>query len=40
VEEAASADTFIVDESDVADRRADAGAKNAEFGVALLLEPV
>ena len=40
VEEAAGADAFIVNESDVADRRADAGAEDAELGVALLLEPV
>jgi len=40
VEEAAGADAFIVNKSDVADRRADAGAEDAELGVALLLEPV
>ncbi len=40
VEETAGADAFIVNESDIADRRAHAGAENAEFGVALLLEPV
>src|SRR5467141_1328663 len=40
VEEAASADAFIVNESDIADRRADAGAENAELVVALLLKPV
>jgi len=29
---------FVVDEGDVADRRADAGAEDAELGVALLFE--
>jgi hypothetical protein len=40
VEEAAGTDAVVVDEGDVADRRADAGAKDAEFGVPLLLKPV
>src|SRR5438094_9387803 len=40
VKETAGADAFIVDESDVADRGADAGAKDAELRVALLLKPV
>ena len=40
VEKAASADAVIVDEGDVADGGADAGAEDAELGVALLLEPV
>src|SRR5258708_32951769 len=40
VEEAAGAEAFIVNEGDVADRGADAGAKDAEPGVALLFEPM
>ena len=40
VEEAACADAFVVSEGDIADGRADAGAEDAEFVVALLLEPV
>src|SRR5437879_6414758 len=40
VEEAAGADTFVVDQSDVADRGTDAGAEDAKLGVTLLLEPV
>src|SRR6266851_4361816 len=40
VEEAAGADAFIVNEGDVADGGADAGAEDAKPGVALLLEPV
>ncbi|MCU1314680.1 MAG: hypothetical protein JWN63_2 [Candidatus Acidoferrum typicum] len=40
VEEAAGAKAFIVNEGDVADRRADAGTEDAELGVALLLEPM
>ena len=40
VEEAAGADTFIVNEGDVAHRGADAGAEDAELGVALLFEPM
>ena len=40
VEETASANAFIVDESDVTDRGTDARAQNAESGIALLLEPV
>src|SRR6266700_160812 len=40
VEEAAGADAFVMDESDVSDGGADAGAENPEPGVALLLEPV
>src|SRR5207245_10483140 len=40
VEEAAGADEFIVNESDVADGGADAGDKDAELRVALLLKPV
>ncbi len=40
VKEAASADAFIVNESDVADGGADAGAEDAKLGVALLIEPV
>ena len=39
VEEAAGADGRVVDESDVANRGAETGAENAEFGEALLLEP-
>ncbi len=39
VEEAAGADGKVVDESDVANRGAQTGAENAEFGEALLLEP-
>src|SRR5207245_1301233 len=40
VEETAGADAFIVDEGDIADRRADAGAEDAELGISLLLEPM
>ena len=40
VEEAAGADAFIVNEGDVADRGADAGAEDAQLRVALLLEPM
>jgi len=40
VEKAAGADAFIVREGDIADRRANAGAEDAELGIALLLEPV
>src|SRR5713101_2957502 len=40
VEEAAGANAFVVDEGDVADGGADAGAENAELGVALLFEPM
>src|SRR5216683_1006337 len=40
VEEAAGANAFLGNEGDVADRGADAGAEDAELGVALLLEPV
>ena len=40
VEEAAGAEAFIVDQGYVADGGADAGAEDAELGVALLLEPV
>ena len=40
VEEAASANAFIVNESNVADRGTDAGTKDAKPGVALLLKPV
>ncbi len=40
VEETAGADAFVVNKSDVADRGADAGAEDAELGVALLFEPV
>ncbi len=39
MEEPAGADTFIVDESDVADGGADAGAEDAKLAVALLLKP-
>ena len=39
VEEAASTHDGIVNQSDVADGRADAGAENAEAGKTLLLEP-
>src|SRR5260370_13423396 len=39
VEEAASAEGGFVDQSDIADGRADAGAENAETGKTLLLEP-
>ncbi len=40
MEKTAGTYAFVVDEGDVADRGADAGAKDAEPGVALLLEPV
>jgi hypothetical protein len=40
VEEATGADAFIVNEGDIADRRAKAGAEDAELGVTLLFEPV
>jgi hypothetical protein len=40
VEEAAGADAFIMDEGDIANGGADAGAEDAEFCVALLLEPM
>ena len=40
VEEAAGANAFIVNESDVTDRRADAGAEDADLPVTLLFEPV
>src|SRR6266568_3374238 len=40
VEEAAGADAFVMDEGDVADGGADAGAENSEPSVALLLKPV
>ena len=40
VKEAAGANAFVMDESDVADGGSDAGAKDAELGVALLLEPM
>ncbi len=40
VEKASGADAFVVREGDIADRRADAGAEDAEFGVTLLFEPV
>jgi len=40
MEEAAGAQAFIVNEGDVADRGADAGAEYAELGIALLLEPM
>ena len=39
VEEAAGFDGFVVHQGDVTDGRAEAGAKNAEPGVTLLLEP-
>src|SRR5207302_11467849 len=39
VEKTAGADAFIVNESDVPDRGTDAGAEDAELGVALLFEP-
>src|SRR5258708_26072733 len=40
VEEATGAYAFIVDEGDIANGGADAGAENAELGVGLLLQPV
>jgi hypothetical protein len=40
VEKTAGADAFVVDESDVANGRSDAGPEDAEFGIALLLKPV
>jgi hypothetical protein len=40
VEETAGAEAFIVNESDVADGGADAGAEDAELAVALLFKPV
>ena len=40
VEEAAGANTFVVHESDVADRGSDAGAEDAELGISVLLEPM
>ena len=40
VEETAGADAFIVNEGDVPDRGSDAGAEDAELGIALLFEPV
>src|SRR5579864_3931174 len=39
VEEAAGADSRVVNQGDVADRGADAGAENSQSGIALLLEP-
>src|SRR6266851_3072611 len=40
MEEAAGADAFVMNEGDVADGGADAGAEDAKLGVALLIEPV
>src|SRR6266567_3573722 len=39
MEEATNADGGIVDQGDVADRGANAGAKDSEPGITLLLEP-
>ena len=39
VEEAAGAEAVVVNQRDVADRRADAGAQDAQAGETLLLEP-
>ena len=40
MEKAASADAFIVNEGDVANGRTEAGAQDAELGIAPLFKPV